>query len=692
MEVHQYLGWRLQAEAETGNTQGSISDDRLRILLKNYLEHEEKDASLVNDLFAALVERVVAIVSRVQGTYEFEVQPLREYFAARFLYDTAHHSSPGNEREGDKTDRFDALARNFYWLNVTRFFAGCFSKGELLSLVERLQALASEEGFRHTDHPRKLSSMLLADWVFAQHPRSMKAVVDIVLQDVATRADADRPNDVVMLPPRSGQEEVAERCWELWKSDIGSDRSHVVAQTLNANSNATSVDRRWMKEIAKKRGRSRTMWLTRGLWTGSVSRAKSDEIAAIARDDSVGLEDDSRFSVLLRSGHASIYENDPSLVKFSISSILDRHAGLIRLDRPPRTMLEGLSQAADFLRRPKEARRRRALHLDRLPARGNLVLSDSLSEVWDFIRTVNEQTESGFRVWHNSLQPWNEVVENMRGFWGDSLVAVETAVAAAGIRNANERGSVGDGLFDRGHPLVERARYARLRAGSGDWWTKQLQSAPSMLDQIFLVSLFLAWGGKRTLQTGLGEFNNWMAQTTVENRALVHRAVGNALAWAGPAAGSPTQRIDLHDLPTGLHPTTLLVLAQRTGTSLADDALVCDLYTNYFVNRVDDLDPIPCFYAARGALSLAIHDARKWPDVLQTAKKAYVSGVQVGRHLRHETQREEIPPSFAREVVEDWNSYPLAIVTLAEESCRRQVGREIETLQSTAKKQNWEWI
>jgi hypothetical protein len=154
IEIHQYLGWRLQAEAETGNSQGSITDERLRLVLTAYLEREEKDPALVDVLFKSLVERVVAIVSRVQGTYEFEVQPLREYFAARFLYDTAHHSSPGNERPGDKTDRFDALARNFYWLNVTRFFAGCFSRGELLSLVERLQGLAADDGFRHTSHPR----------------------------------------------------------------------------------------------------------------------------------------------------------------------------------------------------------------------------------------------------------------------------------------------------------------------------------------------------------------------------------------------------------------------------------------------------------------------------------------------------------------------------------------------------------
>src|SRR5207237_4956 len=98
----------------------------------------------------------------VEGTYEFEVQPLREYFAARHLYETAPYSPPGAERGGTKPDRFDALARDFYWLNVTRFFAGCFSKGELPALVDRLQQLAKESPFCWTNHPRVLAAMLLS--------------------------------------------------------------------------------------------------------------------------------------------------------------------------------------------------------------------------------------------------------------------------------------------------------------------------------------------------------------------------------------------------------------------------------------------------------------------------------------------------------------------------------------------------
>src|SRR5262249_51686052 len=152
----------------------------LHNLLRKYLSNEGYDQSLANVLFTGMVERVVALVSRVQGTYEFEVQPLREYFAARYLYETAPYSPPGNEKKGTKPERFDAISRNFYWLNVARFYAGCYSKGELPSLIDSLEELMQEEGYRYLSHPRNLAVMLLSDWVFTQHPKSVQQVLDLI--------------------------------------------------------------------------------------------------------------------------------------------------------------------------------------------------------------------------------------------------------------------------------------------------------------------------------------------------------------------------------------------------------------------------------------------------------------------------------------------------------------------------------
>ena len=181
LDIHRYLAWVLHSEAQTKQNRGSVSADRLRQLVETYLTEEGHDPSLAHRVFTGMVERVVALVSRVEGTYEFEVQPLREYFAARHLYNTAPYSPPGRECHGTLPERFDALSRDFFWQNVTRFYAGCYSKGELPSLVDRLEELARSPEYKHTSHPQSLAATLLSDWVFAQHPKSMRQVVTLIL-------------------------------------------------------------------------------------------------------------------------------------------------------------------------------------------------------------------------------------------------------------------------------------------------------------------------------------------------------------------------------------------------------------------------------------------------------------------------------------------------------------------------------
>lgn len=217
-DIHQHLAWLLHSEAEQGQDRGSITAERLKDVVRQFLAAQGRDSSLCEELFPGIVERVGALVSRVQGTYEFEVQPLREFFAAKYLYETAPYSPPGNERRSTKPDRFDAIARNFYWFNVTRFFAGCFSKGELAGLGERIEELAKEPIYRSTYHPKSLAALVLADWSFAQSPKVTAKIVSLLVDAPGvfylagrSRLSSGHPME---LPTECGREELVKRCIE----------------------------------------------------------------------------------------------------------------------------------------------------------------------------------------------------------------------------------------------------------------------------------------------------------------------------------------------------------------------------------------------------------------------------------------------------------------------------------------------
>ena len=686
-EIHQYLAWRLQAEAEQGRSEGSITDNRLRELLVTYLEREDKNPSLVDVLFTSLVERVVAIVSRVQGTYEFEVQPLREYFAARFLYDTAHHSSPGNEKAGDKSDRFDALARNFYWLNVTRFFAGCFSRGELLSLVERLQELAEAEGFRNTDHPQTLAAMLLSDWVFAQQPRSMKQVVELVLSDITVQDDRTGSSSAITLPDGSGRDEVAARCWELWEQRLNRDRSLAVARTLQANSNRDVLDARWLDAARGAARDARTEWLERGVWSGSLPRAPIEVADELIAEDGERWRDVERLGVALRAGQDDVFAANDDRARFAVGMILEGLVSGPMREREPTRPLEALASARFCAPPwgPRPQRRDRSRAVD-----SAAFASDLLASAAQWAALVRETFGLRDQRAVVSLVPWRTVVEDLRQRFEDCYQAVELAICSSAIRAAGEKGSIGEGLSDRTQGLCDRARYARFRAGVPSWWSAQLADAPGELDQLFVVGLFFTCASDKTFLAAIEEFDAWLQGASSSAGERLTEAVMLARHFSGMAGRQSGTMLQIAGLPENLCPATVLLVDRRYPFRPPDDDLSLTLYERYLQTCSPERDRAGAAFAASAAIAFANQKPEHWPIALKLVREAYSAGVMPTPHELARRQS-SVPSGIASEIVGDAEAYPVALVAMAREACRAELGKDVIPLAVVADSQDWEW-
>ena len=301
-----------------------MTTEKLCDLVEAYLKDEGQDASLAKRLFTGMVERVVALVSRVEGTYEFEVQPLREYFAARHLYDTAPYSPPGRERKGTLPDRFDALARDLFWQNVTRFYAGCYSKGELPSLVDRIQELARAPGFRHTSYAHQLAGTLLSDWVFAQSPKAMREVAALLVDGLGLRIAAGsgvhRSRETLALPKQNGSEELVEKCFESLRGDPASDYCEMLLDVVGANCSQEEAWGRWWSETMALRGSARTRWMRYGLRLGLLWRLNRETLSELLDDSCDGAE---RLVLVCRGGRADLVEPDEVALAKVLDYILD---------------------------------------------------------------------------------------------------------------------------------------------------------------------------------------------------------------------------------------------------------------------------------------------------------------------------------------------------------------------------------
>ena len=339
IRIHRYLAWVLQSSVEVdSNTitrtapsgvshSGTIAGDDLRDLVLDFLKREGSDVTLVDELFTGMVERVVAIVSRVQGLYEFDVQTLREYFAARYLYETAQYSPTGAERRGTKSDRWYALSRNYYWMNVVRFYAGCYSEGELASLIDELASLRSDQLFRSRSHPQLLTAALLGDYVFSQKPRAVQAAVNLLVEPRALQlllagmgSGLGRNNEVV-VSESEGRKRLIAAVKELVGPDQPFERIVDIVQCLlRPNCEPAGVIDWWVEELCTAAGTDIDHWCAVGQLLGCWSVIDLETVTDVRKCGKVPLSD--IVVGLLLAGRMDLLECDEELFDGAVDRLL----------------------------------------------------------------------------------------------------------------------------------------------------------------------------------------------------------------------------------------------------------------------------------------------------------------------------------------------------------------------------------
>jgi hypothetical protein len=174
-DIHAFIGWHIQIEVERGRSNGSIKRDDLKKLLRVHLADREDGQRLAEALFNALTSRVLCLIERDTGSFEFEVQSLREYFAAVYIFDKA-----------DPKLRDDCLAellRRPYWSNVVRFYVGKYSDGEVRGMQDIFDQLSQDPNFRHHPLLRSTATLFLNDRTYhGLNDTPIQRVVDFILE------------------------------------------------------------------------------------------------------------------------------------------------------------------------------------------------------------------------------------------------------------------------------------------------------------------------------------------------------------------------------------------------------------------------------------------------------------------------------------------------------------------------------
>lgn len=191
-EVTSYLGWYLQGLAEERGGTGRLKTADLKTQIYGYLTRTGKKTDLVDALFTDVTDRVWALASKAQGEFEFDVQPVQEYFAARFL---------NRFSSAAKSDMLREMIRRPFWFNTSRFFAGFATENEIASLVEGIEE--EREVGRHPLQERTMTWTLLSDGVFTAKPRTQGRAAALT-DDLTIRLLGSAASIPALDPDRGG--------------------------------------------------------------------------------------------------------------------------------------------------------------------------------------------------------------------------------------------------------------------------------------------------------------------------------------------------------------------------------------------------------------------------------------------------------------------------------------------------------
>lgn len=496
VETVEYVAWVLQSRAETNRVSGSIEKSDLRNLVADYLSAKQESNEILDVFFTRGLERVYVLVERNEGFYEFEVQPLREFFCARFLYDRAPVGTLRERPLDDRSERLLAMAGNPYWVNVIRFYAGCYSTGELGNLMLALKQLIEGKDPLVALQTRRLAAALLTDWVFRSSKFIQNELIRLVFDKVGVYLAAagmlSLESEPYTLHKDCGSETLSNLIAECYTQDPDSAYLRLLDDLLKANGGAKHNDL-FSHFLEGSTGSTRTFRFARMLYTGAADSMSIEDLWNLMNWDSPSpTELLTRCKVVVQAFPDSAEEHALLRKTFIDGSLAGDLGENGHLPLTPMGLLGRVcSGRIEFMEPPGIGRP--FVGGDRLsekmPGSGDMERLQAFAKECQEYMTRHHDGHDGLG-W---IPAFIDMVESLRKHFGNSWAAYSLAVIAAGTPAGSWKGSLSHGLFDDHQPLVERARFVRLRRNPSSWMLSQLTDGLSPLERRFWIALVFSW-------------------------------------------------------------------------------------------------------------------------------------------------------------------------------------------------------
>ena len=668
---------------------GSIHIDELTIRLKEYLQKEGHDTSIADQLFDIMKERVCALISRVQGTFEFEVQPLREYFCAKHLYKSAPHSSAGSVKQGTKPDRLHAILRNFYWQNVVRFFAGCADAGELDMIIQELKDLHEDELLKYTNYPQIITSQILSDYVFAQKPLKLNNVIQIIIDGINIGQNnifsSDEP---LLLPNECGKIELIKDCFQqltkLPKNDYALELIGII------HNNQFDILDDWLKLVPTFKGEELTTWLEYAYRLGLMHKIEESLLQTILKEENDIKETKKRIQCLIDGGRLEIINKDIGLKNIIFKSILNNdHVMFVREEEYSLSFLSMIFQPfilSNIIMSDEENISFINYFEQYLPRETTKTISQFIVND-DIDNTVKELSNALIELFDhpitdfkNSIKLWDILVEKERNIFKENWSIKIVATIAAGIKSKSEVYDDYSELNNSSLSLCKRTRCARMKSGNIKYWEMQLSDNK---DKLFSLLVFFTWATSKVIIQLLPLLLNIIKSLDTIDIGLLIRAISHTVG--NSRFNKSQQKFIIKELErNNTQDIIKYIVSLRFDYKIREE---------YIYNHVSNFDGI--FEGVINAkFQYLIRKFMNKPStkILNEIKEIY-KNIACHKRLyyrRHRfAEKTKMPYKIAVAIMKEYKEYPIIISSVAEKTCRRYANEKFKAVGETAKIENW---
>ncbi|HEX8396353.1 MAG TPA: hypothetical protein VF644_02835 [Pyrinomonadaceae bacterium] len=197
--LHQLLGYKIHSLSETEAADGTLKRGQLLDIVQEWLNCQGSKAKTADELFKLGEERFGLIVAlRGEGEdarYGYEVQPIREYFAAAFIND---------QIKGNAHDVYQHMVPRSYWKEVALFLAGLRRPNEKADLISRAKVIDADLNDGWRQNGRSITLQLLLEGVLSHPKHVFNEALDFVIDifDPSVIKAANQPKGMLHLIPK----------------------------------------------------------------------------------------------------------------------------------------------------------------------------------------------------------------------------------------------------------------------------------------------------------------------------------------------------------------------------------------------------------------------------------------------------------------------------------------------------------